>query len=156
MAFFEELGKKVSHTGQEAIKKTKNLADTAKLNSQIDTEEKAIKDSYSLIGKKYFEMNAGNPDENLADYVNTINEAYKKIADLREQINKIKGVEACPNCGTDHSSNVAFCAKCGFKFPEKVEAESESQPEEGKKCPHCGAELTEGSAFCTDCGQKIE
>ena len=35
MAFFDEIGKKLSQTGQMAVQKTKEMADIAKLNSNI-------------------------------------------------------------------------------------------------------------------------
>ena len=35
MGFFDDFGKKISSAGQEAIAKTKELADVAKINSSI-------------------------------------------------------------------------------------------------------------------------
>lgn len=44
MAFFDEIGKKISQTGQGVVQKTKDMADVAKLNSLIsEEEEKSIK-----------------------------------------------------------------------------------------------------------------
>ena len=56
MSFFNDLGRKVSEVGQSAIKKTKELSDTNRLNSMILDEEKRINDSYFQIGKLYFQM----------------------------------------------------------------------------------------------------
>ena len=56
MSFFNDLGRKVSEAGQSAIKKTKELSDTNRLNSMILDEEKSINDSYFQIGKLYFQM----------------------------------------------------------------------------------------------------
>ena len=42
-SFFEELGKKVTQTSQEAMKKTKDLAEIAKINAQMTDEEKKLK-----------------------------------------------------------------------------------------------------------------
>lgn len=43
MGFFDDFGKKISSAGQEAIAKTKELADVAKINSSISDEENKIK-----------------------------------------------------------------------------------------------------------------
>lgn len=51
MGFFDDFGKKISSAGQEAIAKTKELADIAKINSSISDEENKIKTAYSEIGK---------------------------------------------------------------------------------------------------------
>lgn len=40
MAFFDEIGKKITQTGQMAVQKTKNMADIAKLNASLSDEEK--------------------------------------------------------------------------------------------------------------------
>ena len=42
MAFFDELSKKVTEASQKTIAKTKELADTSRLNSMISEEEKVI------------------------------------------------------------------------------------------------------------------
>lgn len=41
MALFDQLGKKLAQTGQSAVKKTKDMAEVAKINSMISDEEKA-------------------------------------------------------------------------------------------------------------------
>jgi hypothetical protein len=56
MAFFEDLGKKVTQTGQEAIKKTKIMAQTTKINSQISAEKRVIADNINKIGERYYEL----------------------------------------------------------------------------------------------------
>ena len=42
MSFFNNLGQKISDVSQTTIKKTKDLADTAKLNLNISEEERKI------------------------------------------------------------------------------------------------------------------
>ena len=40
MAFFEDLGKKLSGVGQSAVQKTQNATDSIRLNNQINEEER--------------------------------------------------------------------------------------------------------------------
>ena len=40
MAFFEQLGKRLTDTGQNVARQTKNLADVTQLNSAIADKEK--------------------------------------------------------------------------------------------------------------------
>ena len=42
MAFFDELGKKISVTGQNVMQKAKGMADITSLKSQINEEQKKI------------------------------------------------------------------------------------------------------------------
>jgi hypothetical protein len=55
MALFDDIKKKVLDTTQSAVKVTKELAETAKLNSQIAEEQRKIGNLYYQIGKLYFE-----------------------------------------------------------------------------------------------------
>ncbi len=49
MALFDQLGKKLAQTGQSAVKKTKDMAEVAKINSMISDEEKSINNNYYQI-----------------------------------------------------------------------------------------------------------
>ena len=40
MAFFDDLGKKISQAGQNAVQKTKEMTDIARINGMISDEEK--------------------------------------------------------------------------------------------------------------------
>ena len=42
MGFFDDFGKKISSAGQEAIAKTKELADVAKINSNISDDKNSL------------------------------------------------------------------------------------------------------------------
>ena len=55
MAFFEGLSKIISETGTTAVNKTKEVTEIARLNGAIATEEKAIKEAYAEIGRRYAE-----------------------------------------------------------------------------------------------------
>lgn len=128
MAFFDDLGKKISQAGQNAVQKGKELADIARINSAISDEERKINDSYCEIGKLYFSLRGENPDVDFAALVAGIHESGNKIAEYRQQIKDIKGVVCCEKCGAEVSSNAAFCSSCGAPMP--VVKPVETQPEE--------------------------
>lgn len=95
MGFFDDFGKKISSAGQEAIAKTKELADVAKINSNISDEENKIKTAYSEIGKKYFENHSEDSEEDYEAQIAVIKEAMEKIKAYEQQIVEIKGVVKC-------------------------------------------------------------
>ena len=117
MGFFDDFGKKISSAGQEAIAKTKELADVAKINSSISDEENKIKTAYSEIGKKYFENHSEDSEEDYEAQIAVIKEAMEKIKAYEHQIVEIKRVVKCPNCGAENSKTDAFCATCGTALP---------------------------------------
>lgn len=159
MAFFDDLGKKISQASQGAVAKGKELADIAKLNSQISDEEKRINNAYVEIGKKYVELHKNDAESDFADFISAIDEANKKIVDLRSQVADIKGVTKCPKCGAEVAKGVAFCASCGSPVPvasANAGASSQAAPSDTKRCGNCGAELSKDAGFCSECGAKVE
>ena len=62
MAFFDNIGRKVSEAGQKVIQKTGEMSDTSRLNAQISDEEKKINAAYLQIGKLYTNLHRGDPE----------------------------------------------------------------------------------------------
>ena len=90
MGFFDDLGKKLSDASQDVMQKGKEMADTAKFNSQIHDEEKKIAGVYSKIGKKYFEVFENAPSEEFKAFIEEIHAAQAKIAEIQEKLNALK------------------------------------------------------------------
>lgn len=123
MAFFDDLGKKLSIAGQTAVEKTKKVADIAKLNSYIYDEEKKIENNYREIGKLYITMHAEEPEAEFRGLIAGIRESEEKILGFRHQITEIKGVVSCPKCGAEVPVNAVFCSSCGAPMPSEAPAE---------------------------------
>ena len=85
-----DLGKKLSDASQDVMQKGKEMADTAKFNSQIHGEEKKITAVYSKIGKKYFEVFENAPSEEFKAFIDEIHAAQAKIAEIQEKLNALK------------------------------------------------------------------
>ena len=152
MAFFEDLGRKISETSQSAAQKTKNLAETTKLNGQVNDLTKSLAAYYQEIGKVYYEKTKENPDEEFAGLFNQIQETEAKIEETKEQIRVIKGISICPNCNAEVPLGQKFCSNCG----NQIRTEEQIMEAEGKKvCPLCGAEAKEGQKFCSKCGGQL-
>lgn len=151
MAFFEDLGKKISETSQGVVQKTKDTAEVMRLNSAISDAEKKITAIYTKIGEIYCEKKADSAEPDFAELVAAVKELKVNINNYNEQINKLKGLIFCPNCNAALPPETIFCSLCGTRMPQEV-----SQPKTDEKlCPSCGAPVKEGMAFCTSCGLKL-
>lgn len=153
MDFFEQLGKKISDASQNVAQQTKNFADTTKLNSAISDKEKKISSLFLSLGQAYYEGHKDDAGAEQKEIIDEINGLYAEIADNKEQIKQIKGVEKCPKCGADVPLNSTFCSVCGTKIERAVE---EKKEEIGRKCPKCGATVADGDSFCNACGTKVD
>lgn len=162
MAFFDDLsknidglGKKITQTGQDAMNKTKGMADTFKLNSQLSDEQNELKNIYASIGELYVKNHAEDAEDEYAAFIARANTANVKIAQLKEEIARVKGVDTCPNCGREVKNGTAFCPGCGTKMAEQPQPDYVA-PQAVKTCPECGKELPADAGFCTSCGAKME
>jgi ribosomal protein L40E len=161
MAFLENLGRKVGEAAQAAAKKSNEIVETTKLNSNINSEEDKIQKLYIQLGKAVYERftQTGTVEDYAQEACLAINTHRENIAALREKIAEIKGIKACVNCGAEMERNQVFCSKCGTKneIPAPAASEAPAAQETPAKpvCPSCSAELTPGSAFCTNCGTKL-
>lgn len=153
MAFFDDLGKKISQGGQAAIQKSKELAEVAKLNSLISDEEKNINNNYFQIGKLYASIHKMDCEDDFRGMINTIQESEKKIADYKEQVKVIKGIVKCEKCGGEVALTSAFCNSCGAPMPKRVPVKK--QDENTIICDSCGKSVKKGLRFCTACGSTM-
>lgn len=152
MAFFENLSKTVTGVGQKTIAKTKELADTSRLNSMISEEEKVITNQYFQIGKLYVSIHKDDFGDDFAGMIGAIAEAEAKIRDYKKQIQDIKGVQRCEKCGAEVPNGAAFCSSCGATMPKMQPPISADYI----KCGNCGTAVKRSMRFCTSCGKPME
>jgi len=151
MSIFDEIGKLIVETGQNAAQRTRGISDAMKLNSMISEEERSIKNAFYQIGKKYCELFGGNPDQNLVQLVNEVRDSMEKIQTYSDQIKQIKGIVSCSSCGSEVSNESSFCEFCGASmYSFQTPSGSGSI-----HCGDCGASTESDAAFCIGCGCKL-
>lgn len=151
MALWDNISKKASETTAKAVQQAKILSETTRLNGLVSDEEKKITNNYYQIGKLYAAMHQNDYEEEFAGMIAAVAESEQKVKAYRVQIQNLKGVIRCENCGAEVAKGVAFCSACGSAMP-KVEA-----VDSGKytKCARCGAAVEKGMRFCTSCGANM-
>lgn len=154
MAFFEQIGKRLTDAGQNVAQQTKDLADVTKLNSAISEKEKKISQLFLVIGQSYYEGHKNDDSAEELEKIAEINTLYAEILESREKIKHIKGVVKCENCGADVPLGASFCNACGTKV-NRSEADN-GNTKDGYLCPVCHAVVEKGNLFCNYCGTKIE
>lgn len=96
MGFMESIGtlrEKAGEAAQVAARKSKKLAEIAKANISIYTEEDKIKKAENELGKLYYRDYAVGEELDVAEYLpwcQKIDEAKQTIADLRDYVEELK------------------------------------------------------------------
>ena len=66
----------------------------------------------------------------------------REIARLRRATTPSNDSLKCAKCGTPHTTEDVFCAKCGASL-------------RGVRCPSCGKRAAVGDKFCSKCGKAL-
>ena len=75
MAFFDDLGAKLSKTGQKTMQKANDLADITKLNLRTSELNKSIQELYAKVGEQYYALHGEQPEEPLSGLCGEISAA---------------------------------------------------------------------------------
>ena len=177
MAFWSDLGKKISDTTQSVVEKTKTSTDTMRLNGLISDEERNVQRIYAEIGRKYIELHGADGDPDFAGLMQEYQTSKAKMEEYRSQIRRNKHLLICAGCGAEIPETVLYCTRCGAENPVgKRLAEEQRQREEAERaareadlqaaavpptepqpefCARCGQPRTAGAMFCTFCGAQF-
>lgn len=153
MGIFDDFGKRVKDAGQKSVQKTRELSEISHLNTMLSQAESKINNLYCQIGKTYMELHRDDCEEDLAQYVSSIKDLEKDISLYKKQIQEIRGVQVCNQCGADISRGSAFCSSCGAPVPK---IQKPQYNDDLIKCDSCGAMVKKGMRFCTACGNPLE
>ena len=154
MDFFDKIGETISNKGREIQGRVKTLSDVSKLESQINGEQQTIQKVYAVIGETYFMQHKNQEDDPFVEQIKIILGAQERIKQLQAQIQNLKGVRPCPNCGAMISFYAQFCPQCGAK--SDIPVVSNPGEKSTKQCPNCGATVDADAAFCTNCGTQLQ
>ena len=119
MAFFEDLGKKLSKVGEVAAEKTKEVAEFTKTNAKILDVQNKLDKAYIEVGKKYLELNPANDDEDMKSVVDVVYALEDQLRGLRKQLQDLKGTVNCDVCGASCATEATFCSKCGAELKKE-------------------------------------
>lgn len=126
---FKKIGDTLTDAGKTVGEKTKQAGTIAKLNAKIISSERSISESYSILGKYYYDTYKDNPDEEIAETVNAVTAAIDAISEIKSELLAIKGLVKCQKCGSECPFEDTFCGKCGAEL-EKPEPDPEEAVED--------------------------
>ena len=157
MGIFDGLGKNISSAASNAAQKTKEVAETAKINMSINGKESDIKQTYTTMGEMlYTKYREETLPSELAELCANIDSIKAEIADLKQRIIVLRKIVICPGCGIENSDTSKFCVQCGATLkvdePEPIDIAPENA---ANICKSCNTENAAGAKFCIQCGSAL-
>ena len=132
MDFFDELGKKVSETYQEAKEKATNFSEELKLKSKINNLKEIKTTLYTEIGEiVYSAIKEGKEVDRDAVTVkcDEITKIVEDISKIETDILSFKKMRVCASCGNKIDYDHKYCPYCGVEQPEIVKEHVEIKEE---------------------------
>lgn len=122
------------------------------LKKHIEEVEAKINLDFTELGREIFAKDEEYAAENCPEIAKRIRRNNDEIKECNKQINLIKGIVICENCGAEVKNTHTFCQECGHK----MKMVTTDVPEGFILCGNCNATVPEGSKFCYCCGAKID
>lgn len=144
----------MSRMAQNAMVKSKEMAEITRLNVEISNLDQKLRENYSKLGEYVIDnpaLLAGSEDETITQICQAVAEIKEKMAQCQQQILDIRNVNICPNCGAEVNRTSKFCDRCGTEMDRSVLQQS-AQP----VCPGCGEPVDADAVFCGNCGAKLK
>lgn len=128
-AIVSSVASKAESLARTAVKKGGEVAEAAKLNITLKSEEKKLENMFATLGKLFYEQVKGTDVRaQVKAQVMEIDEQKLVIEELKATIAEAGGKVSCESCGKEIDIDAAYCPTCG-----KAQAP--------KKCD-CGCETT--------------
>lgn len=143
---FSDLGKKLSKLGQDTKNGVQKVSDSVSISNRISAEKKSLERLFAAIGETVYKESPDVPKEGLEDEWAAVKVAYANIASLGEQLDHVKGIIYCPNCGRPADKGDKFCAKCGFRLDNLQETLGGKMAQDIKEAGREVGKLAEGAA----------
>ncbi len=119
MDFFEKMGEELTNFGNDVVRVTKDVSETAKLHGAVLAENNKINEQLRMIGEIVYEKYKADPEkteelgEEVGDCFFRIGQSEEKILEAKNKLAKNKGGTLCPQCGNTVPKGSSFCNNCG-------------------------------------------
>lgn len=104
-----------------------DFSNKTSLNSKLNKLNASIKQNYSELGVRYYNLFKDNPDPKFAELINDITNAYTEIKQTEVQLAYLRGIVFCPNCNAECGADLRFCVKCGTQLIKPVQQTPQAQ-----------------------------
>ena len=145
---------KLSKLTQNAVTKSKYMAEITRINIEISNYESDVKQIVNEIGQHVVENGLLQDVPEIQAKIAKVNDLKATIAKNQDTVEALRKANICPNCGATLDADVNFCPKCGAsRNPSPIPDLQPNHP--AAVCPKCGTKLENNELFCPNCGTRI-
>ena len=151
--FFVNFSKNAKTIADKAVKKTGEVAESAKLIISLKSEEAKLERLFNNLGKLCYDK---ADDASIAALIIEIDDQKEVIAKIKADIAANSGKAYCISCGKEITSDAIFCPYCGNKQEQKKNMSSDAEPKTTEIKPEPETKETETQPVETASEVKAE
>lgn len=99
--------------GSTVASKSKELVETAKLNTQKTQKQRELEEAYRQLGEMAYAK--GRLRGEMGEMAKKIKEIYAELQQLEVALNAAQSLKECKSCGQKHYVGDNYCPNCGVK-----------------------------------------
>ncbi len=127
-SLFEDFGKRFTEAAKAVGRRTQEATDLVKLNGRVASIQDEIDKLFAQIGKAYYAVRGAGQNESADKLCLEIDRLTAEQKAVREEVDRIRNLKRCPNCGEVQALSAQFCATCGTKMPDPPPPPPEPEP----------------------------
>lgn len=119
MALLDNLEKTFGKVANVTVQKSKEVTQLAKLNTKLAGINRELDEMFASLGRAVYQARKDQPDSPYAQLFARIADKQAQAQALQGQLNEIRDVKVCTQCGTANPKESQFCSKCGASLGDK-------------------------------------
>ncbi len=116
MAFFKQIGKRITDVSQGVAQQTRNLTDITRLNAKIAEKKETMSQLLFEMGHDYYQKHRKDTDCEEQEYVDRLNALFLEIMKCQDEVELLKAPNTCKACGARLAEGASICMNCGARL----------------------------------------
>lgn len=123
MAFWDDFQKNVNKTANASMKTTSKWIEIGKLNVSLNAAKLDLNEIYERIGEYVYQnrlVDVKQSDE-LQTLFHEVSNQKVKIKSIQAQLNQLKSVRRCEQCGAEIDPHTKYCPYCSAPQSDQLD-----------------------------------
>lgn len=123
MSFWDDLQKNMNKTAQAGVKTTSKWLEIGKLNMALNAAKMDLSDLYERIGEMIYQNKIMDISHSQAvqELLHEVTRKKMKIKEIQAQINQVREIRACEQCGANLDETINYCPYCSAPQSDQVD-----------------------------------
>lgn len=123
MAFWDDFQKNLNKTADISVKTTNKWIEIGKLNISLNAAKLDLNEIYERIGEYVYESKLVDvkQSQELQELFHEVSKQKVKIREIQAQLNQLRNIYHCEQCGAEIDSNTKYCPYCSAPQSHQVE-----------------------------------